>query len=203
MKSGGSKPPHFQKYIIIILLIYLKKPQNYCQKASEALSGDYKFHIFQRDMPPDPLDGWWFSSLKPEPPHFCRAFYALVFAKQLTYSICTCSNTVCMRASGACKHGGMHVDQDRCSNNTLYNRVYMSMYSNGSITYTLIAGKAQVFVLNLCIMSCVHETASSKLHELFTKKTASQMFMLIFQYYSWHWIMYTVGRKTLIYQWIK
>ena len=51
LKGGGLSPLIFQKYI---LLIYFKKPQNYCQKASEALSGGWIFQILLGGMSPHP-----------------------------------------------------------------------------------------------------------------------------------------------------
>ena len=42
-----------------------------------------KFQIFIGSMLPTPVDGWWFSSLNPEPPHFYKAFSALDQALEL------------------------------------------------------------------------------------------------------------------------
>ena len=56
----GSSPLIFQMYRSI-LLIYssniTKKPQNYSQKASEALSGGQKFQIFLGEHAPSPPRG--------------------------------------------------------------------------------------------------------------------------------------------------
>ena len=72
--GGGAVPPSLSNVI--------KKPQNYPQKHSLEVKVQFSWW----NMPPDPLDGWWFSSLKPEPPHFCRAFSALVPFTTVSFS---------------------------------------------------------------------------------------------------------------------
>ena len=62
MGGGGAggvwAPPLWKVWglnsLMYIIWIYLKKASNYCQKASEALSGGQKFQIFLREYAPDP-----------------------------------------------------------------------------------------------------------------------------------------------------
>ena len=55
------------------IMVPKTKPQDSTQKFGESF-----IHIDPESMPQTPLGGCWFSSLRPEPPHFFRAFSALM-----------------------------------------------------------------------------------------------------------------------------
>ena len=59
MGGGGLSPLIFKcTYFSKCLIHTKKKPQNYSQKASEALSGGQKFQIFLGEHAPQMVDGY-------------------------------------------------------------------------------------------------------------------------------------------------
>ena len=74
-KWGGAEPPHFSNVCTLNILL----------KSLKLLSEGLRSTLWRSKIPnfpggacpQTPLDSWWFSSLKPEPPHYCRGFSAL------------------------------------------------------------------------------------------------------------------------------
>ena len=99
MGGGGAEgleppsPPHIESWGGLSSLIFqmcIPFSMSYTKEASKLLSEGLRNTLLELKIPnfpggacpQSPLDDYWLFCLKPEPPHFCRAFSALDYVHE-------------------------------------------------------------------------------------------------------------------------